>query len=133
MTTITICRPDGHSSTVYFLPADSAVLRHHPVNCPRRLLFLGWRATRKKAAGGNPMPYQSNTDLPSSVRDHLPAHAQAIYREAFNHAWDEYKDSDKRRSQESREEVAHKVAWSAVKEKYEKSDTGGQWKRSNER
>lgn len=78
------------------------------------------------------MPYKSNSDLPDSVKDHLPSHAQEIYRTAFNHAWDEYKDPDKRRGNESHEEVAHKVAWSAVKDKYEKSESGD-WKRSNER
>lgn len=36
------------------------------------------------------MPYRSNLDLPPSVRSHLPAHAQDIYREAFNHAYAAY-------------------------------------------
>jgi cation transport regulator len=34
------------------------------------------------------MPYANNDDLPASVRNHLPEHAQSIYREAFNHAFD---------------------------------------------
>jgi cation transport regulator len=33
------------------------------------------------------MPYRVNGDLPPSVRNHLPVHAQDIYREAFNHAF----------------------------------------------
>ena len=66
------------------------------------------------------MPYSSISNLPDSVRDNLPKHAQEIYKEAFNSAWDEYADKDKRRGDESREEVAHKVAWSAVKQDYEK-------------
>ena len=66
------------------------------------------------------MPYRSTRELPESVRDNLPRHAQEIYKEAFNSAWDEYADKDKRRGDESREEVAHKVAWSAVKQDYEK-------------
>lgn len=70
------------------------------------------------------MPYQTVSELPDSVRDHLPKHAQEIYKEAFNHAWDEYADDDKRRGDESREEVAHKVAWSAVKQDYAKGDDG---------
>ena len=70
------------------------------------------------------MPYASTRDLPDPVRNALPAHAQEIYKEAFNHAWHEYKDADERRSDESREEVAHKVAWSAVKTKYDKGDDG---------
>lgn len=71
------------------------------------------------------MPYKTLSDLPDSIKRHLPKHAQEIYRAAFNNAWDEYKDSDKRRDNESREEVAHKVAWAAVKSKYVKR--GEQW------
>jgi cation transport regulator ChaB len=33
------------------------------------------------------MPYRTTVDLPDSVRDHLPPHAQAIYLAAFNNAW----------------------------------------------
>jgi cation transport regulator len=68
------------------------------------------------------MPYKSLSDLPDSVRDNLPRHAQEIYKEAFNSAWDEYADKDDRRGDESREEVSHKVAWSAVKKEYQKGD-----------
>ena len=32
------------------------------------------------------MPYESRSDLPASVREHLPDHAQDIYKEAFNGA-----------------------------------------------
>lgn len=70
------------------------------------------------------MPYSKLTDLPDSVRDNLPHHAQEIYKEAYNSAWDEYSDPDDRRGDDSREEVAHKVAWSAVKQKFEKNNAG---------
>ena len=66
------------------------------------------------------MPYKSNGDLPESVKNVLPAHAQDIYREAFNSAYDEYKDPSKRRGDSDREEAAHRVAWNTVKSKYEK-------------
>jgi cation transport regulator ChaB len=33
------------------------------------------------------MPYRDNIDLPEAVRDHLPPHAQDVYRAAFNHAF----------------------------------------------
>lgn len=69
------------------------------------------------------MPYKSTSDLPDSVRDNLPAHAQEIYMEAFNSAFDEYKE----RGAEGREETAHKVAWSAVKKKYRKNENSGKW------
>ncbi|MCP1437222.1 cation transport regulator [Erwinia persicina] len=68
------------------------------------------------------MPYRSRESLPDSVKNVLPAHAQDIYQEAFNSAWDEYKEKKDRRGDESREEVAHKVAWAAVKNQYEKGD-----------
>ncbi len=75
------------------------------------------------------MPYDRLSELPESVRDHLPKHAQEIYKEAFNSAWDQYKDADKRRGDATREETAHKVAWSAVKDVYEKDETSGGWKK----
>lgn len=68
------------------------------------------------------MPYDSRDDLPDNVRNVLPPHAQEIYQEAFNSAWDEYKDPDERRGDSSREETAHRVAWAAVKSKYEKGE-----------
>lgn len=70
------------------------------------------------------MPYQTVSQLPDAVRDNLPRHAQAIYKEAFNHAWDAYADADKRCGDASREETVHKVAWSAVKKEYAKGDDG---------
>lgn len=71
------------------------------------------------------MPYNTNNDLPKNVTQVLPAHAQDVYREAFNHAWQEYMRPEKRRDDASLEETAHKVAWSAVKKKYKK--TGDTW------
>ncbi len=73
------------------------------------------------------MPYREINDLPESVRAHLPQHAQVIYKEAFNHAWDEYRDEKDRRDHASQEETAHKVAWAAVKRSYQKDANSGQW------
>lgn len=70
------------------------------------------------------MPYHSIAELPDNVRDHVPKHAQEIYKEAFNSAWEQYDKPEERRGDASREETAHKVAWSAVKDKYEKGDDG---------
>lgn len=67
------------------------------------------------------MPYVTNHDLPPSVQSHLSNHAQDIYREAFNHAWQEYAGDPRQ------EEIAHRVAWAAVKKVYEK--IGTQWVR----
>ncbi|MBL4805468.1 MAG: ChaB family protein [Alphaproteobacteria bacterium] len=73
------------------------------------------------------MPYQSLNDLPDSVKDNLPKHAQEIYKEAYNSAWDQYKDPDDRQDGRDREETSHAVAWSAVKEEYKKEE--GTWKK----
>lgn len=73
------------------------------------------------------MPFKSNSDLPENVTNVLPAHAQDIYREAFNSAYDEYKDADDRKGDASREETAHRVAWAAVKKKYNKN-VDGKWR-----
>ena len=70
------------------------------------------------------MPYGSNRDLPPRVRAHLPPEAQDIYRAAFNNAWREYAE----REPERLEEIAHRVAWAAVKKMYRKGDDG-KWHR----
>lgn len=64
------------------------------------------------------MPYQNLTDLPDSVKNHLPKHAQEIFRAAFNQATEKY----------DHEETAFQVAWSAVKRDYEKGEDGN-WHR----
>ena len=76
------------------------------------------------------MPYSQTNELPDSVRNALPNHAQVIYKAAFDNAWDEYKEPKDRRDNASREEVSHRVAWQAVKQKYEKSDDG-KWHAKN--
>lgn len=76
------------------------------------------------------MPYQNISDLPKAIKNHLPVHAQEIFRAAFNNAWDEYGDPQKRKGKASQEETAHKVAWAAVKKEYVKS--GETWKRKKD-
>lgn len=70
------------------------------------------------------MPYDSKNELPDSVKHVLPSHAQEIYKEAFNSAYDEYKSPKDRRGDADREETAHRVAWAAVKKKYKKGEDG---------
>lgn len=70
------------------------------------------------------MPYQHNSELPEQVTNVLPKHAQDIYRAAFNNAFDEYKDAADRQKGDDRETTAHKVAWAAVKNSYQKGDDG---------
>jgi len=69
------------------------------------------------------MPYERVSELPDSVKDSLPKHAQEIYKEAYNSAWEQYDEPDERRGDASREETSHKVAWGAVKQSYEKNDS----------
>ncbi|HWQ18698.1 MAG TPA: ChaB family protein, partial [Methanotrichaceae archaeon] len=75
------------------------------------------------------MPYKILRDLPDRVRENLPEHAQEIYMEAFNNAWNEYANPEDHRGEATREETAHKVAWSAVKQSYEKDERTGEWKK----
>ncbi len=67
------------------------------------------------------MPYSANRELPPAVRLHLPEHAQDIFRKAFNSAWRNYGASQA----SAREEIAFRVAWAAVKRRYQKID--GVW------
>jgi cation transport regulator len=62
------------------------------------------------------VPYSSNSDLPDSIKNHLPEHAQSIFRKTFNSALEQY----------GNEEQAFRVAWAAVKKEYEK-DGQGHW------
>ena len=60
------------------------------------------------------MPYNKLTDLPDSVRNNLPKHAQEICRATYNSAEEQYGE----------EERAHRAVWSVVEQKYEKNDEG---------
>ena len=72
------------------------------------------------------MPYRTIDDLPPGIREHLPPHAQEIFLQAFNHAWDEYASPSTRYVGSSLEETAMRVAWAAVKRKYVKA--GDRWR-----
>ncbi len=64
--------------------------------------------------------------------DSLPEHAQHIYKKAHSNALEQYQNPEKRRGgkKQSTEEVAHKAAWAAVKQKYKKK--GNEWIRKEE-
>jgi cation transport regulator len=72
----------------------------------------------------NEMPC-SIADLPPGIREYLPPHAQEIFVEAFNHAWEEYASPKKRYAGSSQEETATRVAWAAVKRSYVKAAAAG--------
>jgi cation transport regulator len=87
-----------------------------------------WGRNRASGTGAQPnslkdkaMPYGDLADLPESVREHLPHHAQEIYLAAFNAAWRLYR----KREPDRIEEIAHRVAWAAVKKRYRKQ--GHDW------
>jgi len=77
------------------------------VKLERTLLIADMTMTR--------LIYPSNEKLPASVKGVLPAAAQTMWRKAFNAAYHHYNCED----------TARKVAWSAVKKKYEKK--GRMW------
>ena len=60
------------------------------------------------------MPYATNADLTTALRNSLPNHAQDIYRKAYNNAVEEYGTPD----------IARKVGWAAVKKSYKKGRAG---------
>ena len=65
------------------------------------------------------MPFFSNSELPSAVRAELSGAAQNTYREAYNRALTAYAGNA------SRKHIADRIAWQAVKSKYEK--VGREW------
>jgi cation transport regulator len=69
-------------------------------------------------------PYSNNSELPSSVKDALPDHAQTIFRSAWMSAFKDGKS----------EEVCFKIAWAAVKAAGYKKNKDGKWvkKEANE-
>lgn len=64
------------------------------------------------------MPYTDRSELPDSVRHVLPEHAQDIFKDAFDNAWNEYGHDEQR---------AFAVAWTAVKKHYHKNAQTGKW------
>ncbi len=61
--------------------------------------------------------------------DNLPKHAQHIFKKAHDNALKQYRNPTKRRGgkRKSLTQVAHQVAWTAVKKLYRKS--GKKWVR----
>ncbi|HEU4605777.1 MAG TPA: ChaB family protein [Nitrososphaera sp.] len=68
------------------------------------------KSTRRKSSAGL-------SPRTKKAIDALPSHAQHIYIKVHKSALEQYRSPSKRRGgkRQSREQVAHKVAWSAVK------------------
>jgi cation transport regulator len=82
--------------------------------------------------GGSSISSSSSSSSALSARtrkaiDTLPSHAQKIYTKAHKNALKQYASPSRRRvgKRQSKEQVAHKVAWSAVKKEYKKK--GDKW------
>jgi cation transport regulator len=66
-------------------------------------------------------PFSTNADLSGTIQRRLPERAQDIFREAFNHCFDRYGD----------QEHAVRMAWGAVKRRYEEMPDGNWVARPN--
>ena len=82
--------------------------------------------------GGSSISSSSSSSSALSARtrkaiDTLQSHAQKIYTKAHKNALKQYASPSRRRGgkRQSKEQVAHKVAWSAVKKEYKKK--GDKW------
>ena len=87
------------------------------------------KSTKEKGKSGMDKGLSSRT---SKQIDSLPEHAQHIYKKAHASAVEQYQNPEKRRGgkKQSAEEVAHKTAWAAVKNEYEKK--GNKWVKKSE-
>ena len=85
----------------------------------------------KKKGGSNRVDKQLSARTKKQI-DSLPEHAQHIYKKAHANAIEQYQNHGKRRGgkRQSAEQVAHKVAWSAVKKEYKKK--GNEWIKKEE-
>lgn len=87
-------------------------------------------STSSRRGGSSISSSSSSSDLSARTRkaiDTLPSHAQKIYTKAHKNALKQYASPSRRRGgkRQSKEQVAHKVAWSAVKKEYKKK--GDKW------
>jgi cation transport regulator len=95
---------------------------------PRKSSSLSSSRKRSSRSGG----ISRLSSRTKKAIDTLPEHAQEIYKKAHKNALKQYKSPAKRRGgkRQSGEQVAHKVAWSAVKREYKKE--GDRWVEKND-
>ena len=101
-------------------------IRRRTTNSTTRGKWSSRRGTHSSSGGGG----SSSSALSARTRkaiDTLPSHAQKIYSKAHKNALKQYANPSKRRGGkgQSKEQVAHRVAWSAVKKEYKKK--GDKW------
>lgn len=71
------------------------------------------------------MRYHDIAELPSALKNNLPKDAKEIYLAVYNNAWNRSSEARDHRIGASPDDIAHREAWSAVKEKYRKQ--GPDW------
>ena len=104
------------------------IIRRRTTNSTTRGKRSSRRGTNSSSSGGGGS--SSSSALSARTRkaiDTLPSHAQKIYTKAHKNALKQYASPSKRRGGkgQSKEQVAHRVAWSAVKKEYKKK--GDKW------
>lgn len=77
------------------------------------------------------MSFDSINDLPDTIQDTLPAEAQEIYLKTYNKAWENYAEEEEP-GEQSREAVAHRDAWTAVKKEFVFIESKERWYRKGE-
>ncbi len=117
-------------STVARKPSSSTRHRAKGRGKKRRSTRRTTTTTSKRSSNRSSSGSSSSSGLSARTRkaiDTLPSHAQEIYKKAHGNAMKHYESASKRRGgrQQSKEQVAHKVAWSAVKKEYKKK--GEKW------
>jgi cation transport regulator len=103
-------------------------IRRRTTNSTTRGKWSSRRGTNSSSGSGGSS--SSSSALSARTRkaiDTLPSHAQKIYSKAHKNALKQYASPSKRRGGkgQSKEQVAHRVAWSAVKKEYKKK--GDKW------
>jgi cation transport regulator len=73
------------------------------------------------------MPYNHIGELPTALKKNLPKDAMEIYLSAYNQAWNRSARTKDHRIGVSVEDIAHRQAWGAVRDKYRKQ--GQEWVR----
>jgi cation transport regulator len=109
-------------------PSSSSTIRRKSTT--RRGKRTIRRRTRSSSTSSSGRGGRSSSALSARTKkaiDTLPSHAQHIYTKAHKNALKQYQSPSKRRGgkRQSKEKVAHKVAWSAVRKKYKKK--GNKW------
>jgi cation transport regulator len=102
-------------------------IRRRTTNSTTRGKRSSRRGTNSSSSGGSSSSSSALSARTRKAIDTLPSHAQKIYSKAHKNALKQYASPSKRRGGkgQSKEQVAHRVAWSAVKKEYKKK--GDKW------